>query len=245
MHSGQGHQNGRDHFSFRISDEQAVGTRGSRTWCHRRTRRHRPPRGGQQVSDCRRASALGRVGDAGKAIMSASTAAKPWICRARARADPYSPLARRRTQFPASAVPDAAPPVGAVSDGANRDRGARVVQDEFVFPETAAALFTFAETARCLRVAERTLRLLVARHGPPVIKAGRRVLFDEVAINHLIESLRCPSKSSPVPTARSSGSQAPSAANAFERALAQTAANSLKKCVRPAKPMPTARNCTA
>lgn len=170
--------------------------------------------------------------------MSASLAATPWAARVRSRADPYAPLALRRIE--ASAPPAAVRPAHAAAGPAPPAR-----QDEFVFPETAPALFTFAETAARLRLAERTLRLLVARHGPPVIKAGRRVLFDEIAINHLIESLRCPSRSSPAPTATSSGFRAPSAANAFERALAQTASSSPKKSGRPGKPTSTARTCTA
>ena len=69
-------------------------------------------------------------------------------------------------------------------------------------PPSGPALFTFAEAAARMRVPERTLRLLVARHEPPVIKAGRRVLFDELAINHLIESLRCRLKIVTLPTTR-------------------------------------------
>ena len=118
-------------------------------------------------------------------------------------------------------------------------------QEELLFPDAAAPLFTFSETALRLRIAERTLRLLVARHKPPVIKAGRRVLFDELAINHLIENLRCPSKSPPAPKAPCSGSPAPSAANAFERALALTTSPSPKKSGRRAKLNSTGVRCMA
>jgi hypothetical protein len=118
-------------------------------------------------------------------------------------------------------------------------------QEELSFPDAAASLWTFAETAIRLRVPERTLRLLVSRHKPPVIKAGRRVLFDEIAINHLIGNLRCPSKSPPAPKAPCSGSRGPSAANAFERALALTTSPSPKKSGRRAKLNSTGVRCTA
>ena len=119
------------------------------------------------------------------------------------------------------------------------------IRRELAFPETAAALFTFSEAATRLRVSERTLRLLVSRHRPPAIKAGRRVLFDEIAINHLIESLRCHSKSSPARGPGSFGSRAPSAVNAFERALALTTGSSPRRSAPRAKPALSGRRSTA
>jgi hypothetical protein len=53
-------------------------------------------------------------------------------------------------------------------------------------------LRTFAEAAAEFRVSERTLRLLVARHGVPILRMGRRVLFDDCAIRYLIEAVRRP-----------------------------------------------------
>ena len=117
--------------------------------------------------------------------------------------------------------------------------------DVLRFPDPAALLMTFAEAAARLRVPQRTLRLLVSRHSPPVIKAGRRILFDENAINYLIGNLRCPSKSSPAPTAACSGLSARSAANAFERALALTTPISRKKSAPTAKRRSTAPTSTA
>ena len=132
-------------------------------------------------------------------------------------------------------ISDLAAPDGAASSGRStstagtRDRAIGLTEKTkgppseagfgFAEPRGGPALFTFAEAAVRMRIPERTLRLLVARHSPPVIKAGRRVLFDDFAITHLIESLRCPSGSSPSPRRVCSGYRAPSAANAFAKAL--------------------------
>ena len=48
-----------------------------------------------------------------------------------------------------------------------------------------------AETAK-LGISLRHLSALVKQHAPPILRAGRRVLFDEVAHRALMEALRCP-----------------------------------------------------
>jgi hypothetical protein len=93
----------------------------------------------------------------------------------------------------------------------------------------------YAEVAAELRLPVRTLRELVRRHRPPVLKAGKRVLFDDVAIADLVEKLRCPSKSSNAPKPDSCGSWGPSSASALEKALALTTRSSRKNAVLRAK----------
>jgi hypothetical protein len=149
---------------------------------------------------------------------------------------------------PLSLRPALPPRLVAVLSGSNPKTASapesELVQGEFAFLDTPS-IFTFSETAVRLRVPERTLRLLVSRHRPPVIKAGRRVLFDEFAINHLIESLRCPSNSPSVKAPKCSGLRGPSAANAFARALALTTVSSPKKSARLVKPVSTVQTSMA
>jgi excisionase family DNA binding protein len=62
------------------------------------------------------------------------------------------------------------------------------------------ALRTYPEAAAELRIPERTLRELVRRHQPPVLVLGRRVLFDDAALDALKEACRrCPSASHAAP----------------------------------------------
>ena len=85
---------------------------------------------------------------------------------------------------------------------------------------------TYPEAAAELRVCVKTLRALVARHRPPVLDVGRKVMFDDTTMTALREAMRrpCPSPSRAAPARRSGGSQARSAANEYEKALAHLSA---------------------
>jgi excisionase family DNA binding protein len=87
---------------------------------------------------------------------------------------------------------------------------------------------TYEEAAEELRISVNTLRSLVVRHETPVIRAGRRVLFDDRAMSELVEAMRCPSVSRSVKAVPSGGSPGRSGASAYEKALALIAATSPK-----------------
>lgn len=98
-------------------------------------------------------------------------------------------------------------------------------------------LRTYAEAAAEMRVPERTLRTLVARHGTPVLRIGRRVMFDDAALLALREALRrCPSSSHDAADRRSGGSPELSPGSAFAKALALTSAASPRKSAPRGKP---------
>jgi excisionase family DNA binding protein len=101
----------------------------------------------------------------------------------------------------------------------------------------ADRLRTYSEAAEEMRVPLRTLRALVSRHKPPVLQAGRRVLFDEAALYFLREALRrpCPSSSPAAPGRHSGGSRELSAEEEFAKALELTTPSWRKKSGRLAR----------
>jgi hypothetical protein len=107
-------------------------------------------------------------------------------------------------------------------------------------------LRTYPQAAAEMQIPQRTLRELVRRHQPPVVVLGRRVLFDDQAIAHIIEACRrCPCASPAATAPASSGSPAPSAAGAFARVLALTTPASPKNSAPRAKPRSTVLRFTA
>jgi hypothetical protein len=102
--------------------------------------------------------------------------------------------------------------------------------------------WTPADEAVRVGISLRRLRdLLKANPELPVLRNGNRVLFDEIAHAALKEVMRCRndsrqgSGSSHGRARRSSISAAPSAGNAFMKALALTTVRSPKKPAPPAK----------
>lgn len=104
---------------------------------------------------------------------------------------------------------------------------------------------TLAEMAAALGVKPRWLRELVQERHIPVLRKGRVIRFDAIAIRAVEDSLRCRLKSSAEKTpvrspssGRSTGPMAPEAA--LDAALKATTAGSLAK-----KPRRSKRNFSA
>lgn len=96
--------------------------------------------------------------------------------------------------------------------------------------------WSIAAEAELLGISVRHLYALMAAHKPPVLRAGRRVLFDRIAHAALQEALRSrpeaarpASTSSPSPAAPPCTSAALSADAAYSKALAQLTAPSPRK----------------
>jgi hypothetical protein len=105
-------------------------------------------------------------------------------------------------------------------------------------------LRTCEDVAEDLKVSERTLRTLIRKHRPPVIAAGRQILFDDLAFSRLCEAMRCPSVSSSGQGARTGKSPAPSTDGEFEKALTLLTNVLPKKNVRPGRRSSTEKPST-
>ena len=106
---------------------------------------------------------------------------------------------------------------------------------------------TLAEVAEHYRFSERKLRRFVREHDVPVLREGRDIRFDALALSTLAEALRTPCRSkSPGanPPARSP-SVGRSPVNAYAAALEATASPSRERKPRPSKPKFSDRRGTA
>jgi hypothetical protein len=88
-------------------------------------------------------------------------------------------------------------------------------------------LLTLADVCIRFHISDRRARGIVKLHRVPVLKPGRKLLFDEVALRAFTEACRCSTvpPAQPVPTPR--GSRA--VAGDFARALALADAQSPKR----------------
>lgn len=123
--------------------------------------------------------------------------AQDWAAFSRSLGDPYAKLFRKHSNGQDGVVrtepwlaemgsPNDGGPgcsLGALDDAARHN-----IQNEFRFPESSVALLTFAETATRVRLAERTLRLLVSRYRTLVMRAGRRLLVSGRRLVYLGQS---------------------------------------------------------
>lgn len=94
-------------------------------------------------------------------------------------------------------------------------------------------LLTSAQVADRFQFSERYLRMLVRRHGIRVLRSGRLIRFDDLAIRSLEEALRCHaqedcgSRAVEIPAPSRSSVRLPG--NAYESALNLTTVASPKK----------------
>src|SRR5215475_1470089 len=104
------------------------------------------------------------------------------------------------------------------------------------FPQAGRAVLTLAEVAELHRFRPRYLRAFIRRHGIPVLRSGRLIRFDALALCALEEALRCPSPSpAAVPVAVLSPPPALSPAVAYANALRATTPNSPRKRRQPSR----------
>src|SRR3984893_4330485 len=95
---------------------------------------------------------------------------------------------------------------------------------------------TLAEVAELRRFTPRYLRHLVRRHRLRVLRSGRLIRFDKVALCALEEALRCRSPSPAADPPARSPSPAMSADAAFAAALRATTPSSPRKKPRRSRP---------
>jgi excisionase family DNA binding protein len=95
---------------------------------------------------------------------------------------------------------------------------------------------TLDEVAERYRFKPRYLRELVRKRQIPVLRSGRLIRFDALAVNALEEALRCPSKSSAANRQARSQSLALSPVAAYSAALKATIPSSPKRKRRHSKP---------
>lgn len=94
---------------------------------------------------------------------------------------------------------------------------------------------TRQQAADRLAISERHLRKLEALHSIPVLRAGRAIRYDDLALRTLQEALRCPSKS-PAAKDRALGkSPVPSMDSAYEKALKLLTPPSPTRCASKGK----------
>src|SRR5215472_16776637 len=96
---------------------------------------------------------------------------------------------------------------------------------------------TLAEVAELRRFTPRYLRELVRRHEIPVLRSGRLIRFDALALNALEEALRQPCRSGSSAGSRPGPllSRAPSPAGAFNAVLKATTPSSPRRKLQPSK----------
>ena len=100
-------------------------------------------------------------------------------------------------------------------------------------------ILTRAEAAAEFRISVRTMIEMERLHNVPVLRLGRRVLFDDDAMAVLKEAAKCPSRSNAEKTPAPFGLSAPSPppakseASAFAAALALTTSPSRERKLQP------------